>query len=82
MKKITKCPKCGWDNPPLYLKLRNPENYENDKKPPETRTYDVICFECGSVVEASTIDNTIKGIKSVRDEMETLYGQPQILYGR
>lgn len=94
MKKIDKCPNCGVDSPVLTLRLQNPELYETRSKVPDNRTYeefygskvpairtyDIVCINCDEGVESSTVDNSLWGIKKLRDEMDILYGESRITW--
>ncbi|KKL93611.1 hypothetical protein LCGC14_1872950 [marine sediment metagenome] len=79
LNKIDNCPNCGLASPPLTLRLLNPHLYEGESKVPDTRTYDVVCLNCDEVVESSKVDNTLIGMKKLRDEMNTLYGKSRII---
>ena len=77
MKRIDKCPKCGGINPALHLILQNPEDYIGDE--PLTRTYALVCLNCGQAIEEHVIDNTRKALADLRNQMDETYGKSEIL---
>ena len=85
MRKIEICLVCLEKNPPLTLRLVKPSPMHEDAIPvPDTRVYEVICLSCGSSLVSVETDNTLLGIKRIRDEMDTLYGKSETstLYGK
>lgn len=77
MEKITVCPKCHTVRPVLALVLENPDLYSREV--PDTRTYHIVCVECGCEIQDLIIDNTIKAIAASRAEMDALYGKSFVL---
>ena len=69
MKKYELCPKC-MEVPALTLRLVN--------SVPDQRVYELVCLNCGTVLETQVIDNTIIAVKELRDEMDKLYGKPTV----
>jgi NADH pyrophosphatase NudC (nudix superfamily) len=77
MEKIEKCPNCERRNPQLTLELENRQLYIDGV--PDTRTYWLVCVDCGYHFHKYEIDNTRKAVKSLRDKMDKLYGPSYIL---
>jgi len=79
MEKLEKCPNCGQENPPLTLRLVDPQKYEDANNIPDNRIYALISLECGDTTDTFTVDNTITAVKALRDDMNLLYGESYIL---
>jgi transcriptional regulator NrdR family protein len=75
MKKIEKCPKCGEVEPALTLSNETPDS----DSIPENRVYGIVCLACGKRIETITVDNTLKAVKALRDEMDELYGKATVI---
>ena len=79
MKKLMKCSKCRCEHPPLTLKLVNPQIYEDSDNIPDIREYDIICVNCNTALNRIYTENTMTGVKCVRDEMDNLYGTSSMM---
>jgi len=71
--KYSNCPHCK----ELYCyTLKDESDYS---ELPEVRTYALTCLLCGKVVDRIVISNTLKEVKNLRDEIDTLYGKSIIV---
>ncbi len=79
MNKVDQCPKCKAQNPAVTLLLMSSREYDLGADTiPDTRTYDLMCLNCGASIDKFKIDNTITAIKALRDEMDNIYGKSEI----
>lgn len=80
MRKIVECPKCHTKDPMMAVTLEFDyagAHYIDDV--PDFRIYYEVCLNCRHNLRRHKIKNTLRAVKSLRDEMDRIYGSSIVI---